>query len=257
MRKVIVLLLLVLAGCGGGESNGTLSLTSPSADLPVNSSVTVSAVVTTPKGIPVGENVSFTTNHPELVHIAASPVNATGTATALITPVASTASPTVVRVTARIGDLVSSVNLKLKPYVLSVTPPSDETFSVSAEFAGGIVNFIPSGMFAKFSTPSGDGVGNSDVVVKLITVMGAVNGTPVELYNEYLEESSFPPQTQTIETDASGQVPILFTVSVSAPPPDTQAVATFIWKVTATDPFGTPIVMYGTHQVTVETDAAE
>lgn len=256
---ILASVLISSSGCGGGSSTtGTLTLGVSPTQIALKSTVTAVAVYANPNSPSAAHmNINFTTNHPELFNPTSADTDSSGQATAILTPKALTAAtgptgPVEIIVTASVGDLIKTAKFTLKPAYMTITPPPDKSFSVGAIPTGGVVRYIPSGIFVKVVDGNGNPVPQSTPVT--ISVDNIVNGTPGEVlfWNDYPNgTASAPPFSFTKTTDYLGQIPMQVTIDIIVPSSKSQTISV-LWRVTTTDPdSGATIIGYAITMLSV------
>lgn len=256
---MLAAVLVTVSGCGGGnDSTGVLTLAVTPSTTALKSAVTASATYANPNKSSVqGIKISFRTNHPELFYDAEGTADSAGKASVLLTPKPLSAAtgptgPVVVLITASVGDLVQTASFTVKPASLVITPPPEKSFSAGDITAGGILRYVPSGMFVKVVDGSGNPVPQGTSVT--VSVDSIVNGTAgdVIFWKDFPGgTTSAPSNVFTKGTDATGQVPIQATIDVIVPSSATQAISV-IWRVTTTDPdSGATIIGYATSMLSI------
>lgn len=257
---LLIAFVVVLSACGGGggqDTSGTLAVDTSSATVAPGTPIAVSATYANSNAAHVQNvEVQFSTNHPELFPSIKAYTNSAGVATALLAPVNGSLTPVTVAVTATTGNLVAVTNVTLQPNTLTVTPPTNGTFSAPATAAGAMVTFVPSGVFAVVKDGNGNPIANWPVTISVSTIVNQMPGEGVTLWDNYPVTTATPPTTQTIVTDTTGKVPVQVSTDMIAPGPGGSNVMTVVWKVTTTDPAtGGTLVGYGSTLYTVTTAA--
>jgi len=238
-----VILLLTISGCGTSvESNnsGTLTLT-VDPQMSLKGSVTAKATYTNSQrnGLQ-GLEISFSTNKPAIFGTRVVKTDTSGTATCVLTansPVTplseAPTAPTVITLTASVGDLVQTQTFIVNPATITFTAPATGSFA-GGGVAGSVLRIVPSGMFARVADGDGTPLNNIPVTISVDSIVNGSAGD-VLFWSDFPGGTlSAPPSVFTKNTDADGQVPMQVTIDVVVP--SVSHVVSVTWKASFTDP---------------------
>jgi hypothetical protein len=171
--------LLFIQGCGsgggflgGGETNGTLSLTS-SATVVAGKSVQATAKFTSTKGVtPVP--VTFSSSDPTVIASTTGWTNSSGDAIVLLSAANIINSDKTITITASTGSLLSSTQITVKANKLVVTPPDKGAITWTA--GAGLTYFIAgTGNLITYTDADGNALNGRQVEIRLTSQLGLNN----------------------------------------------------------------------------------
>lgn len=227
----VIALLTVLAGCGGSNTTGSLSVAVSPASVAAGKTITVTATYLNPNTANVGgTEISITTNRPDIFD-PATVLSRQATPLIVKNPNAIVTDQTVT-ITARTGDLVATATVIVKANKLSVAASGD-TASLPATAAGSIVRFVPSGDFITFTDGDGLPLANQHVTISVDTIVNQVAGADeVTFWSDYPADTIPAPDVITLTTDINGRIPPVYTVDMLAPGPGGTHVITVVFRAT-------------------------
>lgn len=227
LRSIFMMVLgwisIVVAGCGGGDSNatGTLSLAPPTSSVAAGKTITLTATYAHPNGVrPTGLTVDFRTDRPDIFDNQNDvPVGSDGRAIAFFTAKNTISADQTVTVNASSeGVNAPAAVITVKANKLTVTVPN-QTGSLDNAAVQTAVQFTATGDFITFTDGDGTPLANTDITIEVSGLIGSIPGTNVVFWWQGVPVAiSTPPATVTARTDSRGKIDPLYSVVVDAPP---------------------------------------
>ncbi|GEM_PF-4912424 len=226
-----------LCGCGGGGgSNGTISISAPTA-VTAGKAFQVKATFTSPKGVqPM--TISFTSSDPNLVPNTSADTDTAGVATGQTFAANIINGDRTVTITAHAGDLTSSAKVTVRANKLTFNAPAKGTISGTA--GSQIEYFITgTGSLVKYTDADGTPLAGQTVSIKVNTLIGSIAN--VLWHWNLVDTPYFSANPMTFTTLSDGSLPnSIISVVANSPPAGSTSDFGVNLLLSVTDPlFGT------------------